>query len=71
MDDNSHSLMILAQSVQRSSSALFSGDIPAAAAASWKLLPDVIEICEVSDERREWPLWSELRDLASVSISLE
>ena len=37
------------------------------------LPPDVIEICEVSDDRREWPLWQvkELRDLASVSISLE
>ncbi len=59
--------------VHRSSSAaLLSGDIPAATAASWKLLPaDVIEIWEVSDERREWPLCSELSDLVSFSISLK
>lgn len=33
----------------------------------------MIEICEVSDDLREWPFWhdSEFSDLASVSISLK
>ena len=37
------------------------------------MLPEVMEIWDVSEDRREWPLWhdKELRDLASVSISLE
>ena len=37
------------------------------------MLPEVMEICEVSDDLRECPLWqdSELSDLASVSISLQ
>ena len=62
-DQDSHSLMIFPQRVQRSSSAF-----------SWKLmLPEVMEICEVSDDLRECPLWqdSELSDLASVSINLQ
>ena len=38
---------------------------------SGKLHPEVTEICEVSDDRREWwPLCREFIDLASVSISL-
>ena len=41
------------------------------AAASLKLLLDVTEICDVSDDRREWPLCTETSDLESVSISLE
>ena len=72
----SHSLMSLPHVVQRSSSGLTSaGDIPAATAAataaSLKLLLDVTEICDVSEERREWPLCSEFIDFTSVSISLE
>lgn len=37
------------------------------------MLPEVMEIWDVSEDRREWPLWhdKELRDLASVSISLQ
>jgi hypothetical protein len=41
---------------------------------SWKLLPpEVMDICDVSEDRLEWPFWqdNELRDLASVSISLQ
>ena len=55
--------MILPQSVQASSS-VFSCKL---------MLPEVMEIWEVSEDLREWPLWQdkELRDLASVSISLQ
>ena len=72
----SHSLMSLPHVVQRSSSGLTSaGDIPAATAAataaSLKLLLDVTEICEVSDDRREWPLCTDTSDFESVSISLK
>ena len=42
-----------------------------AAAASLKLLLEVTEICDVSEDRREWPLCIELIDFTSVSISLE
>ena len=37
------------------------------------MLPEVMEICDVSDDLLEWPLWqeSEFKDLASVSISLQ
>ena len=62
-DHVSHSLMIFPQRTQRSSSAF-----------SWKLmLPEVIEICDVSEDLLEWPLWQEreLSDLASVSINLQ
>ena len=38
------------------------------------MLPEVMEICDVSEDLLEWPLpWqeSELSDLASVSINLK
>ena len=37
------------------------------------MLPEVMEICDVSDDLLEWPLWQEreLSDLASVSINLK
>ena len=36
-------------------------------------LPEVMEICDVSEDLLECPLWqeSELSDLASVSINLQ
>lgn len=63
----SHSLTILPHTVHRSSSSLDSSF----SCALLPLLPDVMEICDVSDDLREWPLCSEFRLFASVSMSLK
>ena len=77
----SHSLIILPQRSQSSSSELATPLVDEDTWLSWLwswaavvalLLPDVTDIWEVSEDLREWPFPpKELRDLASVSINLK